>query len=312
MEDCYLARATEKIFLPLLNTVLPEIQDFWMPWEGVFHNITVVSMEKEYPGHARRVMSALWGQGQMSFCKALVSMDSEVDLNSPQKVLDTLLNEVDLESDLYVSEGVLDVLDHSAPDPLFGGKLGIDATRRLPGEKNRLSPEGPLPIPSSALIDQSLQEISDLLVSFFIPPLHVKNMPLLLNFRKDGVVSGRSLADRLLSHEVLEPFSIIILYDASIDLKDASLLLWKLFNNVDPKRDLVRTGSRIVIDATRKGPEDGHHRPWPDDIVMDPAIVAGVARRAEELGIPDLVSTDSVKTASPTPQNPPAPIGESS
>ncbi len=308
MEDCYLARATEKLFLPLLNAMLPEIRDFWMPWEGVFHNITIVSMEKEYPGHARRVMSALWGQGQMSFCKALVLMDSEVDLSSPQKVLETLLNEVDLESDLYVSEGVLDVLDHSAPDPLFGGKLGIDATHRLPGEKDRLRVEAALPLPSPALIDQSLREISDLLVRFLVPPLPVKNRLLLLSFRKDGMVSGRSLADRLLSHQVLKPFSIIILYDASIDLPDASLLLWKLFNNVDPKRDLVRTGRRIVIDATRKGPEDGHHRPWPDDIVMGPAIVAGVARRAEELGIPDLVSPDSVKTTSSTPQNPLPPI----
>jgi 4-hydroxy-3-polyprenylbenzoate decarboxylase len=295
MEDCYLARATERIFLPLLNAVMPEIRNFWMPWEGVFHNITVVSIEKEYPGHARRVMSAMWGQGQMSFCKALVLLDSEVDLSEPGKVLETLLNEVDLESDIYVSEGVLDVLDHSAPEPLFGGKLGIDATRRFPDEKSRRGASALLPIPSRTLIEQSLREISELLTAFHVPPLNVKNRLLLVNFRKDGSVTGRSLADRLLNHGMLKPFSIVILYDVSIDLRDASLTLWKLFNNVDTKRDLIRTGNRMVIDATKKGPEDEHHRPWPDDIVMDPAIVERVELRARELGVQGFVTPRTAK-----------------
>ena len=289
MEDCYLAKATEKIFLPLLNAVLPEIRDFWMPWEGVFHNITLISIEKEYPGHARRVMSALWGQGQMSFCKALVILDSKVDLTAPQKVLETLLNEVDLESDLYISEGVLDVLDHSAPEPLFGGKLGIDATSRLADERHRPNLPEPLPMPSPTLIEQALREISPLLAGFHVPLTEVKNRLLLVNFQKDGHHPGRNLAEKLLGHDVLKAFSLFILYDVSIALRDSSLVLWKVFNNVDPKRDIIRNDRRIVIDATRKGPEDEHHRPWPDDIVMDPAIVERVELRAEELGIQELV-----------------------
>jgi len=291
MEDCYLARATERIFLPLLNAVLPEIRDFWMPWEGVFHNLTVISLGKEYPGHARRVMSALWGQGQMSFCKALVLVDAEVDLGSPRKVLETLLNEVDLESDLYVSEGVLDVLDHSAPEPLFGAKLGIDATRRLPEEKHRRRPTDSLPIPPELLITDALRETSPLLVTFHVPGLYTKNRLLLLNFQKDGKHNGRELAEDLLNCKTLAAFSIIVLYDNYIDLKDASLVLWKVFNNVDPKRDLVRRDNRIVIDATRKGPEDQHLRDWPDDIVMDPSIVQRVESRTEALGIRELISS---------------------
>lgn len=285
MEDCYLAKATERLFLPLLNAVLPEIHDYWLPWEGVFHNITVIAISKEYPGHARRVMSALWGQGQMSFCKALVMVDTEVDLNSPGRVLEVLLNNLDLESDLYVSEGVLDVLDHSAPDPLFGGKLGIDATRRLPGEKERATPGSLVTGPSRALIDQALREISPALTGFHVPPLEVRNRLLLLSFRKDGEVIGPHVANDLLHHAALKAFSILILYDAALNLTDASLTLWKVFNNVDPKRDLLKQGNRVVIDATRKGPEDGHLRPWPDDIVMDPGVVETIARRAGELGI---------------------------
>ncbi len=133
MEDCWLAKATERIFLPLLGAIHPEVRDFWMPWEGVFHNVVVLAIDKEYPGHARRIMSAVWGQGQMSFSKAVALVDGGVDLKNPHKVIETILNEVDLESDIYITEGILDVLDHSAPEPLFGAKIGIDATRRRSG-----------------------------------------------------------------------------------------------------------------------------------------------------------------------------------
>jgi 4-hydroxy-3-polyprenylbenzoate decarboxylase len=285
MEDCYLAKATERIFLPLLNTILPEVRDFWMPWEGVFHNITVISIDKEYPGHPRRVMSAIWGQGQMSFCKAAVLVDSDVDLQNPRKVFETVLNEVDLESDLYVTEGVLDVLDHSAPEPLFGGKLGIDATRRLPGERDRHDPPPVSSIPSGESIERALKEISDLLRAFHVPDIKARNRLLLLNLSKDGRITGRELADKLLAHTELTPFAIFVLCDETIDLKDGSLVLWKAFNNIDPKRDIIKRANRVVFDATKKGPEDGHHRPWPDDIVMDPDVVERLKRRASELGI---------------------------
>jgi 4-hydroxy-3-polyprenylbenzoate decarboxylase len=285
MEDCYMAKATERIFLPLLNTVLPEVRDYWLPWEGVFHNLTVVSIDKEYPGHARRVMSALWGQGQMSFCKALVMLDASVDLSRPRKVLETILNEVDLSSDLYFTEGVLDVLDHSAPDPLFGSKLGVDATHRFPGERERSVRETPSSLPPQETLERAVREISDRLTSCYIPPIEVRNRPALLSYHKDGKTSGRHLGDKILDHPDLKPFAIFVLCDQGIDLRDGSLVLWKISNNVDPRRDILAKGGRIVIDATRKGREDDHHRPWPEDIVMDPEVAARVKRRASELGI---------------------------
>jgi 4-hydroxy-3-polyprenylbenzoate decarboxylase len=130
-----------------------------------------------------------------------------------------------------------------------------------------------------------LLEISPFLVAFHVPQLNVKNRLLLLSFLKDGSLSGCDLAYKLLSHPVLKPFYILVLHDAPLDLTDASLVLWKVFNNVDPKRDIIRRGNRAVMDATKKGPEDGHLRAWPDDIVMDPAIVGKVQLRSEELGI---------------------------
>ncbi len=286
MEDCWLAKTTERIFLPLLGAILPEVRDFWMPWEGVFHNIVVAAIDKEYPGHARRIMSAMWGQGQMSFSKAVVLVDHGVDLRSPRKVLETILNELDPESDLYITEGVLDVLDHSAPDPLFGAKIGLDATRRRADEKERpRRPEAGGQVPSGKVIGKSVKSASGLLVSSHVPAIEVRNRVLLLNFAKDGKTPGRGVCEKLLSKSGLEAFSIMVLLDAAIDLEDYSLVLWKLFNNVDPRRDIVRRGARVAVDATRKGPEDGHTRPWPDDIQMDPDVVRGIESRAKELGI---------------------------
>jgi len=285
MEDCYLAKASERIFLPLLKTILPEIHDFWMPWEGVFHNVTVIAIDKEYPGHARRVMSAMWGQGQMSFCKVAVLVDSDIDLSRPDQVFTTILNELDLETDLYVTEGVLDVLDHSAPDPIFGGKLGIDATRRLAGERDREEHPQSSAVPASDEIERSIKEVSPLLTGCYTPNLQTRNRILLLNFHKDGKTTGRHLSGKLFNHSDLAAFSIIVLFDDNIDLKDSSLVLWKAFNNVDPKRDIVKMNRRIAVDATKKGREDDHHRPWPDDIVMDQEVIDRVKRRAKELGI---------------------------
>ncbi len=284
MEDCWLARATERIFLPLLGAIHPEVRDFWMPWEGVFHNIVVMAIDKEYPGHARRIMSAVWGQGQMSFSKAVVLVDSGVSLKNPRKVFETILNNVDLESDVYITEGVLDVLDHSAPDPLFGAKIGIDATGRRPDERQRPGlPAGQ--VPAGEAIEKSIRNTSGLLSVFHCPAIEVQNRLLLLNFAKDGTTSGRTLSEKLLRKRALKAFSILVLLDSGIDLRDYSLVLWKVFNNVDPKRDILRQGGRIVIDATRKGAEDGHTRPWPDDIEMAPEVAVSIKERAKELGI---------------------------
>jgi len=284
MEDCWLAKATERIFLPLLGAIHPEVRDFWMPWEGVFHNVVVLAIDKEYPGHARRIMSSVWGQGQMSFSKAVALLDGGVDLNNPGKVIETILDEVDLESDIYIAEGVLDVLDHSAPDPLFGSKIGIDATRRHPDERQRSKPYAG-PIPADKEIEKGIRDTSCMLCAFHCPPIGARNRPLLLNFAKDGTVAGRTISEGLLQKPQLRAFSILVLLDAGIDLRDYSLVLWKVFNNVDPKRDILVHSGRMVIDATSKGPEDGHARPWPADIEMDPQIVKRVEERSKELGI---------------------------
>lgn len=134
MEDCYIAKATERIFLPLIQKQLPEIVDMNLPVEGVFHNIVIVSIDKRYPGHARRVMYALWGVGQMSFTKMIVVVDKEVDVQNPGEVIWKIGNNVDPKRDIVIVEGPLDVLEHSSDIPAYGGKMGIDATKKWKSE----------------------------------------------------------------------------------------------------------------------------------------------------------------------------------
>ena len=134
MEDCYIAKATERIFLPLLQQMLPEIVDINMPLEGVFHDCVLVSIKKQYPMHARKVMHALWGMGQMMNVKMIIVVDAHVDVQDVSQVAWRVFNNIDAEHDLEIVHGPLDVLDHSSPMAKWGAKLGIDATKTWPEE----------------------------------------------------------------------------------------------------------------------------------------------------------------------------------
>jgi 4-hydroxy-3-polyprenylbenzoate decarboxylase len=134
MEDCFMAKATERIFLPLIKKTLPEIVDMNLPVEGVFHNLAFISIDKRYPGHARKVMHALWGLGQMMFTKIIIILDKEVDVQDRSQVLWRLGNNVDPRRDAVFVDGPVDALDHASPLPHYGSKMGIDATRKWPEE----------------------------------------------------------------------------------------------------------------------------------------------------------------------------------
>jgi 4-hydroxy-3-polyprenylbenzoate decarboxylase len=130
MEDCFMGKATERLFLPLVKLVLPEIVDMDLPLEGVFHNCVILSINKEYRGHAQKVMNAVWGMGQMMFSKMVLVVDADVNVHDYSEVTWRAFNNVDPRRDILISEGPLDVLDHSSPMADFGSKIGIDATRK--------------------------------------------------------------------------------------------------------------------------------------------------------------------------------------
>ena len=134
MEDCYIAKATERIFLPMLQQLIPEIVDINLPLEGVFHNCAMVSIKKTYPQQAKKVMQAIWGMGQMMFTKMIIVVDEHVDVQNEKEVWWRVYNNIDAKQDLVMVDGPLDVLDHSSPYAKWGTKLGIDATRTWPEE----------------------------------------------------------------------------------------------------------------------------------------------------------------------------------
>jgi 4-hydroxy-3-polyprenylbenzoate decarboxylase len=130
MEDCYMGKATERIFLPLIRLDFPEIRDINLPMEGVFHNFAIISIKKSYPGHAKKIISGLWGKGQMMFAKLLIVVDDDVDVQDLSYTAWRVLNNVDWKRDTVLADGPLDALDHAANWPRYGSKMGIDATRK--------------------------------------------------------------------------------------------------------------------------------------------------------------------------------------
>jgi 4-hydroxy-3-polyprenylbenzoate decarboxylase len=130
MEDFYMGKAIERIFLPLMRLQLPEVRDISMPAEGVFHNLILISMRKSYPGHARKVMHAIWGLGQAMFSKVIVVVDEDVDVQNTAEVAWKALNNIDPQRDIELVMGPVDSLDHASRLPNYGSKMGVDATRK--------------------------------------------------------------------------------------------------------------------------------------------------------------------------------------
>jgi 4-hydroxy-3-polyprenylbenzoate decarboxylase len=134
MEDYYIGLASERIFLPLIRKTVPEIVDMHFPAAGIFHNLVLISIDKRYPGHARKIMSACWGLGQLMFSKCIVVVDKDVDVQNEAEVAWIVGTHVDPARDIEIVKGPVDDLDDAAMLPAFGGKMGIDATRKGPSE----------------------------------------------------------------------------------------------------------------------------------------------------------------------------------
>ncbi len=265
MEDCNMGKATERIFLPLLKTVLPEIKDYFLPWEGVFHNIVIVSIDKEYPAHAQRLMSALWGQGQMSFCKAIVVVDKDVSPSNLEKVWELLLTNFDAKRDITISYGVLDVLDHSAPQAYAGAKIGIDLTTPIQGESPRNIQQ--LAIVSHAEESNLKKWITENIEN--VVNIELKQGFLTIAINK-GNSKGKDIIQKISTCPNIEKFvRTCAIFDAEIDIKNVSKMMWKIFNNTDPSRDILQIASLVLIDACKKNLADGHNREWPDDLSFD-------------------------------------------
>jgi 4-hydroxy-3-polyprenylbenzoate decarboxylase len=279
MEDAWMGKATERLFLPLMQLFQGEIVDINMPAEGVFHNLVIVSARTAYPGHAQKIMYGLWGLGLMMLTKGFVVVDADINVNDLNAVTTAVLNNVDWRRDITVVDGPVDQLDHSAILDSYGGKIGVDATRKP--ERDPHPEIDPFPAEQIAAV------VGD--------NWHAPRDGILLVGVDTVQQPARELFDRL--WEVVPDASLIAL-DHFVDVKDLSDAAWRALGNVDWRRDIVIKGGpvdpyaaadgprgQIGIDATTKRPDNGHPRGWPQEIEMSATIKALVDEKWEQYGI---------------------------
>jgi len=296
-EDAYIAKATERIFLaPIQLSLLPELIDMDLPASGVAHNLCLVSIRKSYPGQAAKVMNSLWGAGQMMLNKTLIVVDDSVNVHNYPDVINRVSNNFNPKTDLYFSKGPLDVLDHAASKMGFGGKVGIDATRKLPEEVV------PVPGQKEILVKPVLKmkdypEMVDINTSFID-----SGIPLLIcAIHKKPSLDLKEWARDFCTNDQLKTVKIICLVDKEVPLTDPFILTWIITNNMDPNRDawLFYQDNEVVllvIDGTRKIPlSRDFHRDWPNIIVSDEETIKRVDQIWPELDLGKKLSSPSLK-----------------
>ncbi|MEO8607809.1 MAG: menaquinone biosynthesis decarboxylase [Chloroflexota bacterium] len=281
MEDLWMGKATERLFLPLMKLFMGEIVDVNMPAEGVFHNLVIVSIKKRFPGHAQKVMYGLWGLGLMMLTKGFIIVDAEVNVQDLEAVTREVLNNVDWRRDVTIVDGAVDQLDHAAIQDSYGGKIGLDATRST-------KPEFMTPYPAPTPVD--LDAVNKLVGEkwFF------SHQTIIVALDK----SQLKPKDAMAALWKLCPDYNLIIVDHDVDVKNLSDVAWRALGNTDWRRDArISTGEvdhfapadgqrgYIGIDATEKDAADGHPRGWPEEIFMSPEVVALVDKKWKSYGI---------------------------
>lgn len=297
-EDAWLGKATERIFLaPIKMTMVPEIKDMNMPVEGVFHNLVITSIEKEYAGQGQKVMNAMWGAGQMMFNKILVLADGKVAIDDYKSLAQYVFNNLNPATDVYFSQGPMDVLDHSCSKLGFGGKMCIDGTRKW--EEEMTAPLQPFKLsPGFSASDikalfPELKGINDRLArEWNIPVLFVA-----INKDREGHVA--EIHEQLTAIPALNGIKMILYVEHTVNADDIADVLWRFCNNLDPRRDHFYGGKDkniLGLDGTRKTKSlDGFDRPWPNIIVADDATIASVDNKWTQLNLGALIPSPSLK-----------------
>ena len=278
MEDAYIAKATERIFLAPIRLVMqPEVRDLYMPMEGTAHNLAFVSIAKRYEGQASKVAQGLWGAGQMMFNKYMFIAGQESDIRDNKEIC-RLLRNVNIERDLIHSDGILDVLDHTTPTLGYGSKLAIDLTNIECSNDVKYSVEEPL-TPAGGIEAISTEYLSELnLVVAYA----------------NGEWREKIDIEALLTANTMQGVKYIAIFDNGARAMTASDLLWIAAANTDPKRDIAIAEGILIIDARSKRPGYGDNpRRFPNVVTSSPETVALVDKRWEEYGIGEFIESPS-------------------
>jgi 4-hydroxy-3-polyprenylbenzoate decarboxylase len=302
-EDAWLGKATERIFLaPMKMTMIPEIMDMDMPVEGVFHNLVIAQINKEYAGQGQKVMNAMWGAGQMMFNKILVIGDQHVRIQDYRSLAKYVFKNLNPATDIYFSQGPMDVLDHSCSKLGFGGKMCIDGSGKFEEERDEQFeiPLESVHIPDLVALFPEIKKLSTRLLEDEIPVL-------IISVQKDRRDHVRQLHHQLCELKEMEGVKVIMYVEHSVDANDLGLALWRFCNNLDPKRDysLVTRPSLkyeqkmfacMGLDGTRKTRDlDNFKRDWPNIIVADDETIKKVDEKWGALGLGAFVPSPSLK-----------------
>lgn len=302
-EDAWLIKASERIFLaPMKMTLVPEIVDMDMPVEGVAHNLVIAQIRKDYAGQGQKVMNAMWGAGQMMFNKILVMVDEGRPIQDYKALAQYVFRNVNPATDIYFSQGPMDVLDHSCSKLGYGGKMCIDGTGKYDEE-----------VDDRFIFTQGGRDLSFLTKDFgeirsVNAGLLQQDIPvLLLSVEKERPNHLRDLHQRLAARPELEGVKLILYVEGNVDAGDLGVALWRFCNNLDPRRDSflyegtaasdpTRRTACLGMDGTRKTAElDGFQRDWPNIIVADSTTIASVDAKWDSLGIGPFLPSPSLR-----------------
>ena len=262
LEDKYMGWATGKIFFPLLKTTAPDLLDYHMPENAGFHNLILAKMQPLYKGHAKQFMHAFWGAGQMSFVKHAIFVDENAPKLQNYEAFATYVLDRFTPKSMFITEGILDALDHSSPETLVGGKLGIDATAA-----NRV--DAPQLLGDAALLARVKELVPDV-VDLHQFMQRTKNPITVIGINKTK--NAKEYFDALIS--LSQHLRIVVFVDAEKnDVHNSYMLVWRVTNNIDAQRDIFISGLMVGVDGTNKNRLDGFSREWPDDVDCTQSVV---------------------------------------
>ena len=299
-EDAWIGKATERIFLvPIKMTMVPEIVDMVLPVEGVFHNLVIVKINKDYPGQASKVMHSLWGAGQMMFTKMMVVVDGDVNIHNSSEVAKYVSENFDPAHDIHFTQGPVDVLDHSCSVMAFGGKIGIDGTKKTHEELS-----GRISFGSASNKTPDITEIQN-----EFPEIKAINDKVLklgisilfLSIEKNRKNHVKEISKKLFARKDFSGIKVIVFLEHTFDISDTADAVWRFANNVDPKRDHIlvedESGvSHLSMDGTRKTKEfDGFQRDWPNILASDDRTIERIDEIWDKLGLGKFIESPSKK-----------------
>lgn len=285
-EDAMIGKATERLFLyPVKLTLQPDITDLHMPDAGVAHNLVLVKIDKKYPGQGLKVISALFGAGQMMFSKFIIVLDNEVDIQDYNMVISKILDNVSLPEDQLITRGPLDVLDHSSDSFSFGGKMGIDATAKLPEEK--VSGHGEKGANDYKKTDAGIEASVKGIKKFHMPAAGRGRVLFLTTEEEQGAIN--------VSDELIESGTRVWLFilDQKVELGDYHTVAWQILSNTDPGRDILIKNQVAIVDARAKLHKRFPRR-WPNVVVSSEETIRKVDEIWEKLSLGDFMESPSL------------------